>query len=201
MGWEVRHGGRWYLYRNRRVGGKPVKEYLGAGGPLGLGTLLAHDLARLQRREAKVRALNRRARAADRARADDILAAAAAANADLRAVVEAVLIAVGYHRHHRGEWRMRRELNGLKALIGQLEQAAKAQKPVVRYDAPAGDAEAVELFAKARGGDADAREKVRSLIVSRGWTDWVGDIGRQATRQLIRHATGGDPVWEAGVTE
>ena len=29
MGWEVRRG-NWYLYRNRRVNGRPVKEYVAA---------------------------------------------------------------------------------------------------------------------------------------------------------------------------
>ncbi|VTR96989.1 transposase : Transposase OS=Agrobacterium sp. ATCC 31749 GN=AGRO_5176 PE=4 SV=1 [Gemmata massiliana] len=33
MGWELRHGGR--RYRNRRVNGKPVKEYLGADDRFG----------------------------------------------------------------------------------------------------------------------------------------------------------------------
>ncbi|VTR95481.1 unnamed protein product [Gemmata massiliana] len=42
MGWEVRHGRRRYLYRNRRVNGKPVKEYIGADDRSGTGVLLAH---------------------------------------------------------------------------------------------------------------------------------------------------------------
>lgn len=44
MGWELRHGGRWYLYRNRRVNGRPVKEYLAAEGAFG--SLMVHDLHR-----------------------------------------------------------------------------------------------------------------------------------------------------------
>lgn len=35
MGWEIRHNGRMYLYRNLRVDGKPVKEYVTADGPFG----------------------------------------------------------------------------------------------------------------------------------------------------------------------
>ena len=37
MGWETRHNGRRYLYRNRRVNGKPVKEYLAADDRFGRG--------------------------------------------------------------------------------------------------------------------------------------------------------------------
>src|SRR5436305_8116452 len=116
MGWEVRHNGRRYLDRNRRVGGKPVKEYLAADDRFGFGELMAHDLARLQRRAAKVLKLERQHRAAHRARVDELLTATAAANTDLRVVAEAILSVVGYHRHHRGEWRMRRELKNLKAM-------------------------------------------------------------------------------------
>jgi hypothetical protein len=201
MGWEVRHGGRRYLYRNRRVNGRPVKEYLGADGRFGLGELLALDLARVRDQEARVRALERQARAAFRARLDGLLVTAAAANADLRAVVEGILHAVGYHQHHRGEWRMRRELKDLRAAIGRLEEAAKKSTPLVRYSAPADDAAAVELFAKARAGDETARDQVHTLIRDRDWVGWLGDLGRQATRQLIYATAGGDAVWEAGITE
>src|SRR5262245_25421499 len=110
MGWELRQGGRWYLYRNRRVNGKPVKQYLAARDRFGFGELMAHDLNRLQRRQARVLNLTRKARSEFRARTDDLLATLATANANLRVVAEGMLYAVGYHKHHRGEWRMRHEL-------------------------------------------------------------------------------------------
>jgi hypothetical protein len=201
MGWEVRHGGRRYLYRNRRVNGRPVKEYLAAEDRFGFGELMAHDLARVQRLGAKARALGRQTRAAFRERIDGLLEAAATTNAELRALAEGMLCAVGYHRHNRGEWRMRRELRDLKALIEKLKAQQSNPAPMVKYDAPAGDAEAVGLFQKARAGDAAAQDQVRALILARGWTDWLGDLGRQATRQLVHRAAGGDPVWAAGVTE
>ena len=40
MGWELRHGRR-YLYRNRRVNGKPVKEYVAADDLFGFGELIS----------------------------------------------------------------------------------------------------------------------------------------------------------------
>jgi hypothetical protein len=201
MGWEVRHGGRLYLYRNRRVNGKPVKEYLAADDHFGFGQVMADDLARLQKRQAKVRALQRQTRADSRAQIDGLLAATAAANADLRTVAEGVLYAVGFRKHNRGEWRMKRELKQLGALIDQLKAANAGPVPMIKYDAPADDAEAVEAFAKARAGDVAAIDRVHAMIREKDWADWIGDLGRQATRQLIHKATGGDPVWEAGVTQ
>lgn len=200
MGWEERDGRR-YLYRNRRVNGKPVKEYLAAADRFGFGDVMADDLARLLRREAKVRALERQAAAAFRGRIDGLLAAAGAANAALRAVAEGLLVAVGFHNHNRGEWRMKRELRQLADQIDRLKAASEKPVPMVHFHAPAGESEAIDLFAKARAGDAAAAEKVRELIAARGWVEWIGDLGRQATRQLIRAATGADPVWIAGVTE
>lgn len=88
----------------------------------------------------------------------------------------------------------------LRDAIADLERR-RAEPPLVNYSAPAGDAEAVELFAKARAGDAGALDRVRVLIRERQWVDWIGDTGRRATRQLISKASGGDPVWEAGLTQ
>jgi hypothetical protein len=201
MGWEERHNGRRYLYRNRRVNGKPVKEYLAADDRFGFGEVMAHDLARLQKRQANVRALERQARADCRGRIDGLLAAAAVANTELKAVAEGILYAVGFHKHHRGEWRMRREIKKLGAQIEQLKEKLARPIPMLNYHAPAGDTEAVEVFAKARAGDADAQAKLRALIVTRDWVSWVGDLARQATFKLIERAAGGDPVWGVGLNE
>lgn len=198
MGWEWR-GGRRYLYRNRRVNGRPVKEYLAPDDRFGLGEEAAGELEYELRRQAKAREANRQALAAFRGRIDGLLAAAGAANAALRAVAEGLLVTVGFHNHRRGEWRMRRELRSLVDQIADLKDGLARAGPLVNYTAPAGDAEAVELFAKARAGDAAALEKVRGLITARGWVGWLGDIGQQATRQLVWRAAGGDPVWDAGI--
>jgi hypothetical protein len=116
----VRNGRR-YLYRDRRVNG-PVKEYLAADDRFGFGDLMAHELERLQRRERKLRRLRRETRVEYRARIDDLLGAAATANTDLRVLAEGVLHALGYHRHKREEWRMRRELALFKDVITELER-------------------------------------------------------------------------------
>jgi hypothetical protein len=200
MGWELRHG-RMYLYRNYRANGVPVKEYLAADDRFGFGDRMAYDLDRLRRRGAKLRKLRRRTRAEYRGRIDDLLRATAAANGELRVVAEGALYAVGFHRHNRGEWRMRRQLALIKQAVSALEKQRTERTPILNYAAPENDAEAVEWFAKARAGDTDAQSRVHALIRERKWQEWLGDIGRQATVQLVRKAAGGDPVWEAGITQ
>jgi hypothetical protein len=201
MGWEQRHG-RLYLYRNRRVDGRPRKEYLAPTDPFGFGEEQAYLLGRLLKREARVRELRREAREHYRERLAGLLAALDLANAELRTVAEATLVAFGYHRHHRGDWRkMRSELKWLKSELGRLKEILARSKPLVDHSAPDGDFEAVELFAKARSGDEAAKENVRILILARGWVDRIGDLGEQSTRHLVRRAAGRDPVWVAAITE
>ena len=94
---------------------------------------------------------------------------------------------------------MRRVLKDLAARIQALQADRDRPKPAVRFAAPTGDAEAADLFAKARAGDAAVQASLRGFIATRGWTDWLGDLGEQATRQVVKRAGGGDPVWAAGV--
>lgn len=199
MGWELRHGRR-YLYRSRRVNGKPVKEYL-SDDRFGFGQLAAQGLADAQQQAAERRQAERDATAAFRARVEELVAATALANAELRTVVEGLLSVLGYRRHNRGEWRMQRELMAIRAQVDALKEQAAGAKPLIEYHPPDSDTEAVALFARARAGDAGARDQLHALIRDRRWTDWLGDLGQRATRQLIAKAVGGDPVWQAGVIE
>jgi hypothetical protein len=101
MGWESRaRGGRYYT-RSRKVGGRVVREYVGGG--------IVGDLA--ARRDAVARA----ERAAEEATIRGDRGRYGAAETSLTEVSEAVdlivraaLLAAGYHRHRRGEWRKRR---------------------------------------------------------------------------------------------
>lgn len=200
MGWERRHGRR-YLYRNRRVSGQPVKEYLAADDRFGFGALRADELDESLRAEEEARRRAREQRAECRARIDALLADAMTANGSLRAVGDGLLVVLGYRKHNRGEWRMRRELKTLRAAIEALQARNTGPNPLVKYNAPANDAEAVELFAKVRAGDAAARDRLHALIRERKWVNWLGDLGQQATRQLVWKASGGDAAWEAGITQ
>jgi hypothetical protein len=96
---------------------------------------------------------------------------------------------------------MNRDLALLKRALEQLKGQVVNSEPLVNYSAPNGDTKAVELFAKARAGDAEAQNAVRDLIRERKWVDWIGDLGRQATGQLIRRVSGGDSVWQTGITQ
>jgi hypothetical protein len=198
MGWELRNK-RYYLYRNVRVDGKPVKEYLGTNDVFGFGAQMADDLDRQLLRQAKLRRKARQQRHEYRQRIDGLLADATAANGDLRIVSDGLLMVLGYRRHNRGEWRMQRELSALQSQINKLKAKVIALRPMLQFDAPADDAEAVELFAQVRTGDADARNRLHALVRERKWVDWLGDLGRQATRQLICKVSGWDKVWEVGL--
>jgi hypothetical protein len=97
MGWE-----RGYYYRVRKVGGRVAREYVGTGRVAELAAQLdALERERRQREALAVRQQKAGLAALDAdqealTRATDLLARAA-------------LLAAGFHRHKRGEWRKRRE--------------------------------------------------------------------------------------------
>ena len=101
MGWETRQrGGRSYT-RSRKVGGRVVREYVGAG--------------RVAELAAALDAADRRERAEARQRLRELeeqdapaFAALAELGAALDGLAAAFLIGAGSRRHHRGEWRRRR---------------------------------------------------------------------------------------------
>ena len=97
MDWD--RGG--YYTRSRKVGGCVVREYVGGGV---VGALAAQlDDEKRERRRAEADDDKRvRAELAER----DAPVAALSAECDL--LVSAALLAAGYRRHHRGEWRKKR---------------------------------------------------------------------------------------------
>jgi len=101
VGWETRQRGGRYYTRSRKVNGRVVREYVGAGRVAELAAMLDAE----ERRE--------RTAARDRARQAEARDGPAFATlADLGQVLDglaaAFLIDAGYHRHKRGEWRRRR---------------------------------------------------------------------------------------------
>ena len=102
MAWESRKGRGRYYTRSRRVGGRVVREYLGKGwNALSVADL--DDLLRAKRRTALAarREVNGELQKIDA----DLLAICK--SVDL--VAKAAMLAAGYHQHHRGEWRRKRE--------------------------------------------------------------------------------------------
>ena len=198
MGWELRRG-RWYLYRNYRVNGKPAKQYLAAEGDFG--SVMAYELANSQDREREGRDRGRKTAAFERASTNGVLIAAEGAHEKIRIVAEGILVALGFHNHRRGEWRMTRGTKDLGTLMAGFQDSPKKPGPLITYESPADDVEAVELFAKARAGDAGAVTAVRGLIVERKWVEFIGNLGTQAGRQLVANATAGDAIWKAAIDE
>jgi hypothetical protein len=101
MGWESRNGRGRYYTRSRRHGGRIVREYLGTG-QLGESWAVLDGLAR-----AEVAAGGAAARAELEELVElDELVAVYAQTVELAA--RDVLLAAGYRRHQRGEWRKTR---------------------------------------------------------------------------------------------
>ena len=102
MGWESRERGGLYYTRSRKENGRVVREYVG-GGVLGeLAASLDTD-RRCRRQEEEA------SRRAERERLDALLAPLEELCEAAELVARAALIAAGYHRHNRGEWRKQRE--------------------------------------------------------------------------------------------
>ena len=102
MAWETRERGGRYYTRSVREGGRVRREYIGTGATAAL--IAAHDE---RAREARMLI-----RAAERTERDGVERAAAEFtefDTLIESVARLALIAAGYQRHHRGEWRKRRE--------------------------------------------------------------------------------------------
>jgi hypothetical protein len=100
MGWEQRRG-RLYYYRSTREDGRVRKQYLGSGPSA---TMFA-NLDALDREE---RAEKWAEEQAEQRRYFELEQQTARVCALTEALARAVLLASGYRRHHRGEWRKRR---------------------------------------------------------------------------------------------
>jgi len=102
MGWEKRRRGGYYYTRSRKVRGRVVREYVGGGLPGQLAA--AMDAEGRAEREAQAEAW-RAERVCQEASDATLLELCEIAEA----AASGTLILAGYHRHHRGEWRRRRE--------------------------------------------------------------------------------------------
>jgi hypothetical protein len=97
MAWE-----RGYYYRVRKVNGRVVREYVGAGEV----ARLAAQVDALERERRRLEALEQR-QEKDELKALDAELRAMSERTELAA--RAALLAAGFHQHKRGEWRRRRE--------------------------------------------------------------------------------------------
>jgi hypothetical protein len=97
----VKRGKGKYAYRSVRVDGHETSRYLGSGMVANL--VEQADSYRRQERESQ-RQTKRNIETCDRKLMDY--------NTVCRQLIEASLIAAGYHRHDRGPWRKRRNTHG-----------------------------------------------------------------------------------------
>ncbi|MDA2924329.1 hypothetical protein MYX65_06675 [Acidobacteria bacterium AH-259-L09] len=101
MAWETRQRGGRYYTQSRKVGGRVIREYVGAG-PVGELAAAADARARAQRQaqEAAWRAEFQRIESAS-VPLEEFCGA-------VESLARVSLLLAGYHRHHRGEWRRKR---------------------------------------------------------------------------------------------
>lgn len=98
MGWDK--GGRYYT-RSRRENGRVVREYVGGG-------LAGQLAAQLDAEERADRLARQDLALAERHDVAALDAPLAELNDLADLLAEGALLAAGYHRHHRGDWRRRR---------------------------------------------------------------------------------------------
>ena len=99
--WESRERGGLYYTRSRKEDGRMVREYVG-GGVLGEIAALEDEYERRRRQEEAAFWKEERERLEELAAPVDELCEAA------EILARATLLAAGYRRHNRGEWRKRR---------------------------------------------------------------------------------------------
>ena len=102
MGWEKRERGGRYYTRSRKVNGRVVREYVGAGA-------LAESAAAMDAEERAQRKARAAARQQEQTRLDAIDAMVTELCDLTDALTHGVLLLAGYHQHHRGEWRRKRD--------------------------------------------------------------------------------------------
>jgi hypothetical protein len=100
--WEGRERGGLYYTRSRKQGGRVVRKYVG-GGVLGKIAALEDEYERKRREEDVAFWKKERQRLEELAAPVDELCEAA------EILARAALVAAGYRRHNRGEWRKSRE--------------------------------------------------------------------------------------------
>jgi hypothetical protein len=166
---------------------------------MGLGTVFLEE-EREKRTVSRLR--KRRQTMLFRAKLDNFITLLNEANDKLGEIAAGILVSLGYHRHHRGNWRLKCD----STILLQVRDKVKAMKntkteALTPHTPPDQEPEVVKLFARARKGDAGALRQVQAMIRDRKWVSDLGDIGQEATVQLLAHVAKGDPVWKIGMVE
>ena len=99
--WEKRQRGGLYYTRSRRVDGRVVREYVGGG-------VLGQLAARVDAEERRRREEDAAAWREERERLEELAGLLDEYCEGVETVTRAALIAAGFRRHKRGQWRRRR---------------------------------------------------------------------------------------------
>ncbi len=100
--WESRERGGLYYTRSRKVDGRVIREYVGGGV---LGELVARMDAEDRRRREEEAAAWRE----ERESLEELASLVDALCQDVETLAQATLLAAGFRRHNRREWRRKRE--------------------------------------------------------------------------------------------
>jgi hypothetical protein len=181
MGWEKRKRGGTYYTRSRKINGRVVREYVGTG-PL---AELAAEMDSLERRRREEDA---EAWRAERERLEALEAPVARLCEITEALAHDTLLASGYRRHNRGEWRKRR--------VSTTKQNMTAGSPMktnhnVKEDSLPSVDEIRNLLRRAESGDETALPVVRKeMDLFPKLASQCGDLARIAQHELISVMSG-----------
>ena len=181
MGWEKRERGGLYYTRSRKVNDRVVREYVGTGL---LGELAAEmDALERQHREGEAEAWR-----AERERLEVLEAPVAKLCEITEALAHAALLACGYHRHNRGEWRKRRVSQNKKNSTAGTP-AKKDRTPLQKH--PKTEEDLLELLRQAEEGDGTVLPVLREVL-DKGpeLASFCGDLASNAERALIKTMAG-----------
>src|SRR5215208_6012329 len=102
MAWEKRKRGGAYYTRSRKVDGRMVREYVGAG-------IRGEIAARMDAKERQRREEEAAAWREEQERLEELAGLVDELCEAVETVARATLLAAGFRQHKRGEWRRRRE--------------------------------------------------------------------------------------------
>jgi hypothetical protein len=168
---ETRRGGKSYYYRARRVNGRIVRTYVGAGDvALAAAQADADERARLV---ALRRAVDERQQQISAA-----IAPARQANDYLDSLSKAILIDAGYYRHDRGKWKLR-------------SRRPRMIKPTTKQDKMPTQEAFKAVVDRANTGDAEALKELRQLLHDNA-TIWqqLGDLPKFARESMLTAIAG-----------
>jgi hypothetical protein len=184
MGWEKRKRGGLYYTRSKKINGRVVREYLGTGPLAELAAQM--DALERWRREEEAEAWR-----AERERLEALEAPVAKLCEITEALARAALLASGYHRHNRGEWRKKRVSQNKQKNSTAGTPAKKNRTPLQKH--PKTEEGIFELLRRAEGGDETVLPALREVLDQGLGPELArvgGDLAKTAERDLIGAMSG-----------